>query len=218
MKSRAPLSLFLIGAATADDPKPALPPGTKLAWARLKSDSPFWDRHADYDHDLLSFMRENTTLNLDPVWHYASAHSIDSLCAYPFILAANLDHLAPDEHDNLVEYLRRGGFLLLDACLEPTVTPDPREFVVRQVKFFESDFPQLEFRLLTPAHPLFSVYFKLDAEEKRFWGLYDGDRMIALISLGSIECDLAGFGRMWTPVAAAKMITNIYLYALVSTP
>jgi hypothetical protein len=81
--------------------------GGKVEWARLQHRGLYWNRHAESDDALLSFIRSNTTLNIDSVWHAASASDLAAMTEYPFLFADTLDYLNPAEQHNLAEYLRR---------------------------------------------------------------------------------------------------------------
>ena len=42
--------------------------GARLGWARLKTPSPDWKRHAGADPMLTRFFHDCTSLNIDPEW------------------------------------------------------------------------------------------------------------------------------------------------------
>jgi hypothetical protein len=73
--------------------------GGKVEWARLQA-GPEWNRHAATDHVLLEFMRDSTSLNIDPQWKSASPHSLPELCAYPFLYATSIASLSSAETRN----------------------------------------------------------------------------------------------------------------------
>ena len=103
--------------------------GDRVGWARLKTPSPSWMRHAGSDPVLMKFFREETTLNIDPIWYAADANDLAELCKYPFLFSQGVGVITdPVGRSNLAEYFRRGGFLLVDACHDIHVTPDFDEF------------------------------------------------------------------------------------------
>ena len=188
--------------------------GTRVEWARLRADAPYWDRHAAFDSVFLEFMGAHTSLNIDPEAHWVRADAVDQLCAFPFIFAANIEALDPRGRANLAEYLRRGGFILMDLCLEPSITPNTKESVLDEIRLLLPEFPNLHVTGLRPSHPVFSSYFQLQGKSNQLAAIYDGKRVIGMLSLSGLQCDLANFHRIHTPVGAAQLLTNIYVYAL----
>ena len=91
--------------------------GDRVGWARLKTSSPHWMRHSGSDPVLMNFFRGQTTLNIDPAWYSADVNRLDELCKYPFLFSQGVGVVRePAARNNLAEYVRRGGFLLVDAC------------------------------------------------------------------------------------------------------
>jgi hypothetical protein len=110
--------------------------GDRVGWARLKTPSPQWRRHAGSDPILTNFFREQTTLNIDPIWYVADADNLQQLCTYPFLFSQDVSAIvAPLGRVNLAEYIRRGGFVLVDACHDSHVTPDFDAFLRNQLEF-----------------------------------------------------------------------------------
>ena len=102
----------------------------RFSWARLKTDSPTWDRHARGDPRLLEFIRSSTSLNIDTVWHSADVESLRQMCRYPFLFSEGIDRVRDKKgRDNLGEYLKRHGFLFIDSCINTGVNPDPDVFL-----------------------------------------------------------------------------------------
>jgi hypothetical protein len=198
----------------ADVPADNVQRGAKVEWARLRTRDLYWDRHAAFDRVFLEFIRAHTSLNIDVEAHWVQADSLDHLCRFPFIFAANIEQLAPDERANLAEYLRRGGFILMDTCLDRSVTPNRDKAAANEVRLLTPAFPNLNIVALPPTHPVFSNYLKLKGAAKQLIGIYDGKHLIGMISLCGLECDLADFHKTQSPFEAAQMLTNIYLYAL----
>lgn len=202
--------------------------GGKVEWARLKTDSPHWDQHAERDIYVLGLMRTQTSLNIGDALHSARVNNLEEMCAYPFIFAENITTLSDTDGAKLAEYLRRGGFLLVDACIRVTVNPNADEFLAAQTRTLLKQFPNLRITPLAPDHEVFSVYFKMDKSPPQTrsgtnpsWahgsteplrGLYLGDRMIGVISLSGFQCAWIGANR--TATDAIQMVTNIYIYAM----
>jgi hypothetical protein len=222
----------------AENAAPAAPPppeswrGSKVEWTRLQTHDDYWNRHSKGDLSLLKMMRENTSLEIAAEWKSVKADDLPALCRFPFIFAADLATLKDAESKNLAEYLKRGGFLMVDCCINPTINRDPRWFLQKQLSMLARDLPGTRAVELTSSHELFSVYFKMPdgppMDRARgswsytarfpFYAVMMGDRMLALISLHGMQCSWDGSGPdsgfPEQPMNAMKMATNIYLYAM----
>ena len=107
--------------------------GDRVGWARLKTPSQWWKRHAETDQTLMRFLHANTSLNLDPVWRVADVEQLDEMCDFPLLFSQGVDTVQSESgRANIAEYIRRGGFLLIDACIDNRVTPDPDVFLAHQ--------------------------------------------------------------------------------------
>lgn len=206
--------------------------GGKVEWTRLETSDPYWNRHSDGDGRLLRLLRDNTSLNIGNMWHSVRASDLDSLCAYPFVYAADVSVLSEQQGKNLAEYLKRGGFLLVDCCINKAINKDPRAFLERQVALLTRYWPELRLVELESQHPVFSIYFRFEngppmtrelgswsmTENFPLWSLMDGDQIVGMISLSGLQCAWSGVGygrgRDEQPIEAMKMATNIYLYAM----
>jgi hypothetical protein len=199
----------------------------KVEWARLKTGSPYWNRHSERDVHVLRLMRAETSLEIGEAWHPARASSPEELSQHPFIFSENLATLAEAEIENVAEYLRRGGFLLIDACVAVSINPDAQKFLEAQVKMLSRKLPELRVEVLQPEHEIFSVYFKLskfppqtrsgsnprwaNGSTEPLRAVYLGDRMIAVISLSGFQCGLV---QNSNPADVIRMVTNIYIYVM----
>jgi hypothetical protein len=224
------LLLSLAGGLLAATPAGERFRGGKVEWARLQTASPYWNRHSEFEAGMLSRMRASTSLNIDRDWRSVTASRVEQLCGYPFLYAESIVNLSSAETGNLAEYLRRGGFLLIDACINVQVTPSPDVFLRGQVKRLTEKIPDLRVVPLTPEHEVFSIYFKLTecppqtrTPGRNNWSngptlplraLYSGERMIGMISLNGYQCGWAGFGGPHTAEDCIHMVTNIYVYAM----
>jgi hypothetical protein len=197
--------------------------GRTLRWARLHTASPYWDRHAGHDDAVVEMLRRSCGLAFDEDPRSTAATKIEDLCRYPFIYAQSISPLGAEERKNLAEYLRRGGFILIDACRNNDVNPSMEWFLKSQVAQFAKEFPDLKVGKLTPAHGVFSVFFKMrqfppfrrtDGPEP-LYGLVSGGRMIAIISLNGLQCAWSGYGdSAENEVESLHMVANIYIYAM----
>lgn len=206
--------------------------GERVGWARLKTDSPAWFRHATGDPVLMSFLREQTSLNIDPTWYAANVENLLEMCKYPLLFSQGI-HVVQSAtgRTNLAEYIRRGGFLLIDACINAQITPDPDVFLSQQTQLLSAILPEARVMLLPRNHDVYRAYFTIpDGQpphtyfknifDERWhkhglYGIFVGKRMAGLISLSGLQC---GWDRMIAPpghdVACMKMLVNIYVYAM----
>lgn len=203
-----------------------------VGWARLKTPSNIWRRHASADPTLMEFLRENTTLNIDPTWYVADVEDLKQMCAYPLLFSQGIHMLnTPTSKANLAEYMRRGGFLLIDSCINTNFTPDPDEFFQTQVAMLAEILPEAKVVALPPDHDVYRCFFQfpdgqpphtyMDGMENPDWkkfGLYGvmiGNRMAGIISLSGLQCGWAG---MPAPeghdIECMKMLVNIYIWAM----
>lgn len=214
------------------DARPGAPHrGGRVGWARLKTPASHWQRHTGSDATLSGFIRESTTLNIDPEWSAADPASLDELCAYPFIFSTGLRPIDdPAALENLAEYLQRGGFLLVDSCINRNITPDPDEFLRANSSVFRSLLPGAEVRMLPADHAVYSNYFEPAARpphtyaenvyEERWarhglYGVFQRGRLASVISLSGLQC---GWDRMVSPPGhpeeCMRMVVNLYVYAM----
>ena len=201
--------------------------GAKVAWARLQTGSPYWNRHSERDVQVLQLMRKETSLEISETWHSARAASLEELCAHPFIFAESVAPLSEPELDQVTEFLRRGGFLLIDACVAVSINPDAQKFLQAQIQTLSRKITGLRVETLKPDHEVFSTYFKMtkfppqtrsgtnpgwaSGSTEPLRAIFLGERMIGVISLSGFQC---GFGQNPNPAEVIRMVTNIYIYAM----
>lgn len=206
--------------------------GGRVEWARLKLDSPHWNRHSQKEYVLISFIRQNTSFALDSQWHAADIHDLNQLSAYPFLFSEGIQAIrTPEEKNNLREYLLRGGFLMIDACINTReVNPDPDQFFENQKTLFRELLPEAVIVPFDPEDPIYSAYFKMAKHPPHSYmnSIYDPawakhplyrvmlkDRLVAVISLSGLKCAWSGLQtEPGLARASMEMLVNIYLYAL----
>lgn len=224
------LATFFVDPSTAADL--SIYRSERVGWARLKTSGLYWRRHAKGDPILMDFFRESTSLNIDPIWYTADVEKLDEMCHYPLLFSQGVDMITgPTARANVAEYVRRGGFLLIDACIHKSVTPDPDLFLANQTQFLLEVLPEANVVPLPPDHEVYNCYFHIPEGKPPHtyynnifddhWarhGLYEiriGSRFAGLISLSGLQC---GWDRMIAPpghdVASMKMLVNIYVYAM----
>jgi hypothetical protein len=225
------LVLFTVLRVSAQDAGDALRPEA-VGWARLKTPSDYWRRHASADPALMQFLRDNTTLNIDPTWYVADVENLRQMCTYPLLFSQGIGMLrTPASKTNLGEYMRRGGFLLIDACINHDVTPDPDVFFAQQKEMLSEILPEATVVALPQDHAVYTCFFQIpdgkpphtfyEGEYDPAWGKYGlygimiGHRMAGIISLSGLQC---GWARMIAPeghdIACMKMVVNIYIWAM----
>jgi hypothetical protein len=207
--------------------------GELVGWARLKTPSEYWNRHSVSDPVLMRFLAQNTTLNIDPVWHVADVERLDQMCAYPLLFSQGV-HMVQNTaaRKNIAEYVRRGGFLLIDACNNvPVNGMSHDEFLQRQIAFLADVLPEARVAPLPSTHAIYRCFFPIPSGHPphTYWGgSYDahkarhgvyaiqvGSRMVGLISLSGLQCGWDGVpATAGTDVACMKMLVNIYIYAV----
>ena len=220
---------FLPAAADGHPPAPTSIGGS-VRWARLKTPSLSWNRHADSDPRLLDFIRTNTSLNIDSHWYAARVDHLNDMILYPFLFSEGI-HRVTDKTglDNLREYLQRYGFLFIDSCINTDINPDPDMFLAAQIATFTALLPNVKIERLPNDHEIYNFYFKLPEglphtymmnhynEDWHKHGLYtvrDGARMVGMISLSGLQCGWAGMEPNRKHVVdCEKMMLNIYAYA-----
>lgn len=229
------VALLVLGALPASpllarEDKPVPPRGGRVGWARIITSSTAWRRHAESDPHLTQFIRGQTSLNIDPTWYSADPATVEQLSSYPLLYTNNLtDVVDPTHQKNLQEYLRRGGFILVDACINPGITPDPDAFLVRHIALMKTLAPGAEVRELPTTHDIYRQYFTVadtpphtfmnDVFDKRWshhglYGVFDGDRMVSLITLSGLQCSWSSHPDRVHATDCMKMIVNIYVYAM----
>ena len=207
------------------------PRGGHVDWARLITPDQDWDIHSDHDPELANFIRTNTNLDIPSTSNSADPGNLDQLCRYPFIYAKNLKQVRNPAHlANIREYLRRGGFICIDACGYSHRTPNMQAYFLDNYDLFKRMFPAAEVRQLRENHGVYNCYFKVRESDiftpdmgrrvrEQYNGLYGvvvDHRMVAVISMDGLEC-----GWPQTPMrtpGCMKLILNIYVYAMTAAP
>jgi len=216
---------FLVSSGAAEDLNDLR--GERVGWARLKTSSPDWKGHAETDPRLMQFFREQTTLNIDPTWYEADVDNLQEMCAYPLLFSQNIRPITTQNaRTNLGEYIRRGGFLLIDSCINPRLRGNPDVFISAQISTLASCLPEARVLVLRNDHEIFRCMFKFPdgpphTEDHFGWGdhpllgIYVGSRLAGIISTSGLQCGWAGM----KPVEGhntlcMKMLVNIYVYAM----
>ncbi len=205
--------------------------GGEVRWARLKTQSPTWDRHARSDPVLLEFMHTSASLNIDEQWYAADVEDLPAMCAYPFLFSEGIHHVTDQRGlDNLREYLQRDGFIFIDSCINTEVNPDPDVFLELEIATLKSILPDAHVERIPDNSPIFHICYTLPGGlphtymRNRYnpaWakhGLYavtSHHRLVSIISLSGLQC---GWDNMYPShpehrIDCMKMMLNIYAYA-----
>ena len=203
-----------------------------VGWARLKTPSEYWMRHSTGDPTLMRFFRENTTLNIDPAWYVADVENLQQMCGYPLLFSQGIQLLnTSTSRTNLREYIRRGGFLLIDSCINSRITPDPDAFLRSESRMLSEILPEARIEPLPPHHDVYRCFFQIpggkpphtfnanvyDAQWAKhdLYGIMIRNHMAGLISLSGLQC---GWDHMPAPLGhdleCMKMLVNIYIWAM----
>lgn len=169
-----------------------------------------------------------TGLPCQPEGLSVSAGQLADLCRHFLVFATDLSFVRDRTHlDNLREYVYRGGFLYVEVCHDAQVTPSMKRFHDRQMAMFGQLFFGTRSALLSPAHPIFNAPYqqterpaKLGADPKdvrmygaaaAFYGIYDDDRMIALLGQKGLRCAWGWQGH--DTKGKMQHVANAYLFA-----
>jgi hypothetical protein len=218
---------FAAGGGLLDDLR-----GDHVGWARLQTPSPWWNRHAQGDPIPMKFLRANTTLNIDSEWRAASAERLDALRLFPFLFTQEIDSIqSAAGRSNLAEYLQRGGFVLVDTCINASINPNPDACLQRQIATLATILPEAKIIPLAPTHAIYRCHFQFpngrpphtfhenifDArwDKHGLYGIQIGQRLAGVITLSGLQC---GWSRERVPPGhgdlCMKMLVNIYIYAM----
>lgn len=177
---------------------------------------------------MLDFLSRNTPLRVERDWQSTKPDDQEALCRYPFVYAHDLTALRPEQAANVAEYLKRGGFILVDYCRNPNINPAPDVFLSRQYTILKQQLPELRMVVLRPEHEVFSVYFKMVHTPPQTSGggsllrdpalpiraLYLDDRIVGMVDLNAYQCAWSGVGPRDNAVECMQMMANIYIYAM----
>jgi hypothetical protein len=208
----------------------AVPQGSRTSWARLVTPHPYWDLHREQDTLVAGFIRREVRLNLDTDGGKVDPAALEQLTTHPFIYTNDLSAVVDrPARDNLREYLRRGGFFSIEACLDHRVTRGFGDYLARHRALFRELLPGTEIQQLLSNHAIFQSYFPVNQNQLGFilpgvddarwqdapqglYGVYFQGRMISLLSLAHLQCEWETKDEKIP--ACLKQMANIYVYAM----
>jgi hypothetical protein len=151
---------------------------------------------------------------------------------YPLLFSQGI-HMVDSEtgRTSLAEYIRRGGFLLIDACCHRSITPNDDVFLRQQQTILKEIMTEARVVALPSNHPVYSCQFEIPDgkpphtfylniydEHKASFGLYGiqiGTRTAGIVSLSGLQC---GWDTTIKPLGheflCMRMLVNIYIYAM----
>ena len=148
---------------------------------------------------------------------------MESLTRYPFVFATDEQHFkfSQKEEDNLVEFVRRGGFIYGDDCV---IGSTGILFFLDFRKMMNRIFPDNPMRRVPDDHELYHCYFDLprglpylQGQDLGSWATFDrsGGRILTLLTPTDMHCGWTC--RFFTPeqnMESLKMGINIIIYYL----
>ena len=220
-------SLFSPPRARAQTDEPL---ARRNGWARLITPHPFWNLHIEQDPIIANFLRREARLNLEPNSYTVDPADLDVLSSFPFIFTNDLSAIVDSKQlDHLQEYLRRGGFFYIEACLDHRATRGFGDFLSRHAALFSQLVPDAEVRRLASDHAIFQSYFRVDETElarinpsvdperwkgapPALYGVFQQNRIISLVCLDHLQCE-------WITKPdkiplALQQIANLYVYTM----
>lgn len=205
--------------------------GGEVTWARLQTEYIHWNRHSNAEPSIVKFIHDHTRLNIGSDWQAANIDSLDSMIQYPFLYSEGIQMVTKEHQlNNLREYLLRGGFIVMDACINTNVTPNPDLFVSDQIATIKNLLPGSMVRRLPEDDPIFNIFFKIEGDAPHsfmdsvfdpqwakhgFYAIYYEDRPVALVSVSGLKCGWADL-MTWEghDVLCSQMMVNIYIWAM----
>ena len=128
--------------------------------------------------------------------------------------------------ENIREYLLRGGFLFVEACIHPTANPDPDAYFVAETRSLQAILPGLKITALPDRHDIFRAFFEIEGGPPHMY-VNDGprwmryplhmliyqDRNVGLLSMSGLQCGILHGGSNLSD-DCTRMFVNIYIYAM----
>jgi hypothetical protein len=194
----------LAGSALPDAPPPK---DSEFVFARVESNQREWRmywREAPWHHDypfsdefFPDMLEEVTGIRTSGKAYHIVQLDSPEIFNYPFLYVSEpgFFELNDKEIANLGEYVRRGGFIMLDdfrGAKWGQLIGDPEELnIVRY--YFKRALPEYDFVPLSVSHPVFNSFYKIDTLAMpppydlnglapEFWGLSDDHGTLRVIA------------------------------------
>ena len=209
--------------------EPASPTGVyDFAFTRLMYESGDWDVDQRMPSNVIDTLLQYTTLRVAPVEHVVPLADTRMLTA-PFCYMAGhkLVEFNPEERRNFEQYVRNGGFVLVDDCNHDLDGLFAKSFEREMAAIFGED----ALAKLPSDHPIYGSFFDFDGPpatsiELNGWGddlVHDYLRGIEVRGrLGVLysnkdygcEWDFDWRNKKWLVEDVTKFAVNIVIYAL----
>ena len=230
MRRRAAGVLAVLALAVGPRAAEVDAPGDRLVFAQIRHAGD-WDPYPEAWSSAAALLRNATSLDPWPARRVVSLDG-DALPESPFLVLAGRGDpgLTDGEVARLREHLRAGGFLWIDNTEGGSSNPFDRAAQALPSRLFPSE----TWRPVPGDHALFRSFFLLPRAggrrqtDGRLWGLWAGDRLVAVYDrndvLGALARDRVGQplypcepGGEGQRREAQKTFTNIVFFALTGT-
>lgn len=192
----------LAGSALPDAPPPK---ESEFVFARVEANQREWRqywREAPWHHDypfsdefFPDMLEEVTGIRTSGRSYHIVQLESPEIFNYPFLYISEPGFFELNEKEiaNLGEYVRRGGFIMLDDFRKAGMLPGDIEELDLVRYYFKRALPEYDFVQLTVDHPVFNSFYKIDtlnmpapyAQEiltPEFWGLSDSHGTLRVIA------------------------------------
>jgi hypothetical protein len=204
-------------------------------WARVKflttdKVATVWDVAPEADVYLLQELKQSTGLNIDTTWYVAPLDDLNEMQKYPFLFMTTEGRFefTPLHQRNMVEYLKRGGFILADDCVFTAGKKDG--FFIDLKTKIEQLFGKPMVKLPND-HDIYHSFYDLPNGLPHVQGIEHGGhalfldgRMAVFLSPSDIHCGWLGKERSTRGLSswfgddrcqeAVKMGVNIMMYVM----
>ncbi|MEO8673189.1 MAG: DUF4159 domain-containing protein [Tahibacter sp.] len=206
----------------------AVPASYDFSFTRLMYDSGDWDVDQRMPSNLIDALIQYTTLRVDPTEHVIPLADPRMLTApFCYLAGHKLVEFNPDERRNFENYVRNGGFVLVDDCNHDIDGLFAKSFEIEMATIFGASAVQK----LPKQHPLYRSFFRFDGPpatgfELNGWGddlVHDYLKGIAIDGrLGVLysnkdygcEWDYDWRNKRWLAEDNTKFAVNIAVYAM----
>lgn len=182
---------------------------------------------SDADLQLLEALEKATTLKVNKKINVISLEKMDEICNFPliFIHAQEEAVLNEKEVKNLKDYIKRGGFVFIDDCVNEREDYD--SFFRTMKREIETKvFPEKRMTKISNNHEIYKCFYTLpngtpyiQGKDQGGWGYFDEkDKLRIFMCATDIQCGwkekYAGFWGADKRLEAIKMGINIIMYVL----
>ena len=166
-------------------------------WPQYYPDNPPW--HHDYpaaDEFLVNLLHNLTGVKVTPLSYKIVRLDSNEVFTYPFVYLSEPGFLAltKKEIENLGEYIRRGGFIMVDDFRGAGFLPGGPEELEVLSHYLQLAMPGRELFKLNINHPIFHAFYDIDTltmtppyplpngKVPEFWGMNDEKGNLQLIA------------------------------------